>query len=387
MNFAYFELNRNKMSPFRYFVVVVTIVLAVVFVSTTYRYRLQMTHQRRTSPSSLLVLLPHRRERGDLRNSYSASRVSVSTHKYRILKHKRGRPKVELVHITKTGGSALEAAAADAGITWGACHYNGNLENIHCNKITNREAFTHSKEINELAVNLNSFKSYGMGAPWHIPPHWFKEYPFEGRITFVMVRNPYERLISEFYCPWAGYKGPSENLYNATIMNEWIRNEILRTVSEGVNMHKIPQHFYVYDKFGNRVVDHILHFEYYDHDIMQLSNWYDLGLSLPQEVNEAKQGDDEEEEEVHQTSIYSKLTINDFDAETICVVNEFYRMDFEKFGYNMMHEDHCKERSPYIRKKIDKDGNDEVIVNNDNDIDNSVDNDDDSDDVEEEKLD
>ena len=39
------------------------------------------------------------------------------------LKGKTNKRRLELVHITKTGGSALEKAAANHGVLWGTCHY------------------------------------------------------------------------------------------------------------------------------------------------------------------------------------------------------------------------------------------------------------------------
>ncbi|GFH46289.1 predicted protein [Chaetoceros tenuissimus] len=142
------------MSTFRCFLAVTTV---LVLVSTTHKTTNAVSSKKKNHS-----FIFQRRERGLGNSFFSASRESgVKARKYRILKQTRGQPKVELIHITKTGGSALEAAAADAGITWGACHYRGDLEKPHCNKITNREAFTHSKKINELAVNLNNFNSHG----------------------------------------------------------------------------------------------------------------------------------------------------------------------------------------------------------------------------------
>ena len=39
---------------------------------------------------------------------------------------------LEFVHITKTGGSAIEKAGSQIGIIWGACHFMDNVPEVGC---------------------------------------------------------------------------------------------------------------------------------------------------------------------------------------------------------------------------------------------------------------
>ena len=42
-------------------------------------------------------------------------------------------------------------------------------------------------------------------------PESFKQCNFKQSYDwFMVVRNPYERLVSEYYCKWAGYKRKKE---------------------------------------------------------------------------------------------------------------------------------------------------------------------------------
>ena len=71
-------------------------------------------------------------------------------------------PRLEFVHITKTGGSAVERAAAAVGITWGACHYM-SLEEVGCSSP-------------DVPYEAPDYQSYALTSPWHTPPKLLETY-------------------------------------------------------------------------------------------------------------------------------------------------------------------------------------------------------------------
>ena len=226
--------------------------------------------------------------------------------------------RVEFVHITKTGGSAIEMAGGMAGIIWGACHYH-HVGSSHCPE-GSKDFDNRSSELDKGALHNSNVVRVKNFSKWHIPPNWFKDNPFEGSITFTMVRNPYTRVISEYYCPWTGYKGAQKG--DPQIMNDWTRKRINVAM---IGDHYLPQYFYVYDKFGKQVIDEVLHFENFKSDIMEFSQKHELGIAIPHKTNIAKVTGNEK-----------KLTIHDLDNKTICTINQVYKTDFEKFNYTMM---------------------------------------------------
>ena len=99
--------------------------------------------------------------------------------------------KLEFIHITKTGGTAVETIAArDANITWGICHFQFQL---NLGPACLRPNWVHQVDL---------FKA---SPPWHAPPQWMNPNPYLGSDTFTIVRNPYDRIISEFYCKYYGF--------------------------------------------------------------------------------------------------------------------------------------------------------------------------------------
>ena len=80
---------------------------------------------------------------------------------------------LKFIHITKCAGTTIENMGKKNNILWGRFH-----KEYGCN--------------------------YILGPPWH---EIFKNQNTNLKLKydwFVVVRNPYERLISEFYCKWGG---------------------------------------------------------------------------------------------------------------------------------------------------------------------------------------
>jgi hypothetical protein len=296
------------------------------------------------------------REQGDVDGTSIVPRLA----EYELVANKP--TKLEFVHITKTGGTAIEEAASRAGIDWGICHY----EHVH-------PACFHPR------ADLGWPRVFALQQPptalpypnftaeyWHTPPHWFRDNPFRGRDTFTVVRNPYDRYISEFYCKHYGYhKGnttttatvdPKDRLRRfqeltkrkkefqarkaaqvkhgsrrrlmeaddndtAAQMNEWLLDR-LRTY-QGLTGHMLPQHYYVYDSNGKQVITHVLKFETLAEDFEALMRLYNLRLRLPTERINAG----------HATK---RLTRKDLSVQVVEEINKFAKDDFRLFGYDMM---------------------------------------------------
>jgi hypothetical protein len=131
---------------------------------------------------------------------------------------------LEFVHITKTAGTSIEDWGRINHIRWGY----------------------QKRDV------LNNIPRSILGESWHIPARYFASTPFPPYCeTFCVVRNPYTRIISEYYCPWIG--SPKWNLHNQEEFNRWIR-----TFSESIlrrqDAHGLPQYLYL-------PIDHIIRFE------------------------------------------------------------------------------------------------------------------------------
>lgn len=168
------------------------------------------------------------------------------------------------------------------------------------------------------------------GEPWHCPPHWQLPNMFENVDTFVVVRNPYERVVSEYYCSSYGYKGPDPDLV------ETFQNWVTGNVSEVLTLihgHMLPQNYYVYDENGLKVIDHILRYESLSEDFDALMKEYGIPVTLPSK---------EDSKQIFHT--YNRkgvkdakhMTVADLSPANIKLINEVYSRDFEFFGYQMI---------------------------------------------------
>jgi hypothetical protein len=94
---------------------------------------------------------------------------------------------LEFIHITKSGGSAIEAAAAKNNINWGACHY-GKIPHFGCD--TPDWDFPKKRHVERMPAGF-----IYQDEPWHAPPHWNEPNMMEGIDSFLVVRNPVRFLL------------------------------------------------------------------------------------------------------------------------------------------------------------------------------------------------
>jgi len=196
-----------------------------------------------------------------------------STNKTSLILIMKGKP-LNFIHITKCAGTTIENVGKEGGIKWGRF--------------------------------FEKWPKYHQ--PFSSKPTMLKkQYDW-----FIVVRNPYSRILSEFYCKFGGV-GKRAHTFNKKTFNHKIQTLIKRPHR---GFHYVPQHLYVDDS----TVIHILHFENLKNDFEKLMQKYKLNLTLNRKDQQAP--------------VTKHLTVRDFNKKTLSLIRSKYHKDFESFGYS-----------------------------------------------------
>ena len=240
-------------------------------------------------------------------STLSNQNAAESPRRYENTQAHPTKKRLEFVHITKTGGTAIERAAQQQGVIWGFNQY--------------RRAKNFRRAENERFEPPRSIGVPFDGELWHTPPHWRIPNPYRDADTFAVIRNPYTRYLSEYFCRHYGWRGRNSGADDAVAANDWIQKYIHINQYDKQNAHMLPQHYFIYDEeTGKQQVNHIVR---YEDDLPRklnlLANQYGLNIRLPSKQPTLR-----------------KTTIRDLSVETIRVINQYAAKDFELLNYSMV---------------------------------------------------
>ncbi len=140
-----------------------------------------------------------------------------------------------------------------------------------------------------------------------VSPEKFQEY-----YKFAIVRNPYDRLVSEYF--WKGMNW--QERYNS--FEKFVRAlpKLMKLVQYA---HFIPQHQFITDNNDNIIVDDVLRFENYSEQISGLLSKFNIEADTNKKYNHSQRGS------------YEQYYTDDLKK----IVQQYYEKDFEMFGYDM----------------------------------------------------
>jgi len=221
----------------------------------------------------------------------------------------RANTTLEFVHIPKTAGTSIEHAAAKAGIAWGVCKF------YLCPPLN--ESNITQEDTQEWACEMKTH-------PWHCPPRHLKHSKrmYERSNMFTVVRDPYERIISEYY--YLNSFVPTT--HSRAKLNRWIIRQLNMVNRTGVcgQGHCIPMHKYTHDLEGKQIINHIVRFERLDKELPVLLEQYGLSEITLGEKRERS------------STVPNRFSRKHLAKETIRRINEWARKDFELFKYEMI---------------------------------------------------
>lgn len=153
----------------------------------------------------------------------------------------RTRP-LRFIHITKTAGTAIESAGREMGMPWGV----------------------HDKSLKQIILaQIGKMRSYPFHHhPWsNLSHHQIQELTREAD-WFAVVRNPVDRVRSEYFCRFGNHLESR----NPEDMNRIVRRFLMKIIRGKVAElpvgpgHWLPQSLFTHPR-GKRVVRHILSFQ------------------------------------------------------------------------------------------------------------------------------
>jgi hypothetical protein len=136
--------------------------------------------------------------------------------------------------------------------------------------------------------------------------------------TFSFVRNPYDRVISEYFWNQNKSVGKIKKSEDYKDFIFWFKSFYKNINSD----HKLPQYKFICDDEDNILVDTLGRVENFKEDFLNII------FKITKEKSESKF-----EKPNYKTEKFRESYLTD---EVVSVINEIYQKDFEIFNYKMM---------------------------------------------------
>jgi hypothetical protein len=202
---------------------------------------------------------------------------------YGFIESVKYKKNLKFIHITKCAGTAVENAGMEHNILWGRFH---------------KEYGWHHRTFDTVDIKLK------------------EKYDW-----FVIVRNPYDRILSEYYCKWGGVGNWDNGTFvhdTAEQMSEFLIKRILERNNASF---KSKSHYIEQSKYIDQTTKiHILHFENLEEEFNKLMKSYQMSYIRLKKTNQKPNN--------------VKYSIKDFSKKLIDVINNVYDKDFTIFGYD-----------------------------------------------------
>lgn len=175
-------------------------------------------------------------------------------------------------------------------------------------------------------INLNKLhgikrdpRCYRKSAGWFLGAHvsaqdiqWYLGTDYDEHFKFTVVRNPYDRLVSNF-C-WQRSKGRGPATFKAFV-NTLVKDP--KSLPKQSRLHAIPQTDWITDEDGRVIVDRIVRFENLESEIRAVLDELHLPAAKLRHRNKT--------DRAHYSNYY--------DDEVRRMVEVFYQQDLEQLGY------------------------------------------------------
>uniref|UniRef100_A0A6C0F9V5 Sulfotransferase domain-containing protein n=1 Tax=viral metagenome TaxID=1070528 RepID=A0A6C0F9V5_9ZZZZ len=212
---------------------------------------------------------------------------------HETLQYKNIDEKLKFVHITKTSGTYIEELGKQQNLNWGKY-----------------DKYLGMAKLPKTLSILNS-------PYWHLPLQFFDKYPYKKYTKlFTIVRNPYDRIISECLCKYGGKF--SKNMETNEDLNIYINQQVNKKKTLDLSFyHFLPQNLYTHNEKGEQVIDIIIKYE-------EIDKFNDLMKQYSIDINYIKKKRER------------KFDIKDISRENITLINEVYDLDFIYYNYEKL---------------------------------------------------
>ena len=178
---------------------------------------------------------------------------------------------------------------------------------------------------------------------WHLPAFLFplaNTNPYQNSELFGVIRNPYDRMVSEFYyictlkvMSWRTDQCDRDRLFDEAYMNEWLSQKMQNRQRDSGkayledNGHFTPQYEFIFGPHEVRMLDYVLQMDNgkLTEDFERLMHAFGLDQVQLQKVN-ALGAADRGDSQTH-------LDVHNLTETSLTSIHELYAHDFSHIGY------------------------------------------------------